>query len=150
MHIKSPKHQRALPYNCAGEQERPSWSSNLVDAHPFQAVAVGSQKRLVISLKLNFFCPNSLRAQIMPEKSSLWTLEISRGSERRRKARTEVSPTHCLLERVRPPPHSLVFPPQEYRNPILSHFPESRIPVMAVRGALHWRDVGVLLTPSMS
>lgn len=118
MHIRFPKHQQALLHACAGEQERPSWSLDVVDVHSFQAVAVGSQKRSVISLKLNFFFPNSLRAQIIPEKSSLWTLEISRGSERRRKARTEVSPIQCLLERVKPPPHTPVFPPQEHRNPI--------------------------------
>lgn len=116
-----------------------------MDVHFFQAVAVGSQKRLVISLKLNFFCPKSLRAQIIPEKSSLWTLEISRGSERSMKARTEVSPTHCLLEKVRPSPHTPVFPPQEQRNPVLSYSPQTSVHVMAVKGALHWKGVEVVL-----
>lgn len=118
-----------------------------MDVHFFQVVAVGSQKRLVISLKLNFFCPNSLRPQIIPEKSSLWTLEISRGSERRMKARTEVSPTHCLLERVRPPPHNrFLSTGAEISHSVL--FPQSSIHVMAVRGALHWKGVGVVLTRS--
>lgn len=149
MHIKSPKHQQALPCTCAGEG-RPSWSSNLVYAHFFQAVSVSSQKRLVISLKISFFCPSSLRAEIIPEKSSLWALEISRGSERRMKARTEVSPTYCLLEKVKPPPHTPVFPPQEHRNPILFYSPQCSILVMAGRGTLHRKGVGALLARSMT
>lgn len=115
-----------------------------------QTVAVGLQKRLIISLKLNFFCPDSLRAQAIPEKSSLRTLEISRGSERRMKARAEVLPTHCKLERVRAPPQTPVFPPQEHRNPVLSHSPQSSIRVTAVRGALHRMGVGALLARSPS